>query len=319
MRIFRKDLTGVKYIISLLILTIMYILLVKINPSFGGHFNRGVTLLWPASGLALAILLVFGYRMIPAIFFGAIIASLPLRNELLFVIFAALSNSLEALSIAYFLTKFVKFKNTFEDIKDVLSFVVLSIIGAFIGAIIGTLGNIVAYNTFAAGDVFMSWFLGDLLGILIVAPPLIILTNNRKFFEKKIKTEEVIVFSILLFLMFFAAFLTPGFHVFLHLLAWTFLFPLFTFCLFKFGSKLTFAYILIEYIASLIGITYKLGIFGHFDKDQDYILLAFNLSLVATFFIVNLIYESRRKTLKAIKESEKKYKNLFEETMRKRL
>src|SRR5436190_144341 len=93
----------------------------------GAFMNGDIALVWPPAGIALAAILLFGYRFIPGVAFGAFVFSFMDGKPLgFFTVGTAIGNSVGAMICAYLLQKSVQFRNSFERVRDVASFVVLA-------------------------------------------------------------------------------------------------------------------------------------------------------------------------------------------------
>src|SRR5690349_16431592 len=89
----------------------IYFLAAKLGLSLA-FLNASVSPVWPPTGVAIALVLWFGYRAAPGVFLGALIANYFLTN----VPFAtaagiAIGNGLEALTAVYLLRRLVGSRN----------------------------------------------------------------------------------------------------------------------------------------------------------------------------------------------------------------
>jgi two-component system, NarL family, sensor histidine kinase FusK len=140
--------------------------------------------IWPPTGVALAALLIWGYRMWPAVFAGSFLVnavqfslsyhghSFWLR-EIVDPLLIASGNTCEALLGAYLVDWFANGRRAFEKTDDTLRFAALGGLGAcVVGATVGTaaleIGGFAAEHAF--GGIWTTWWLGDATGALIVAP-----------------------------------------------------------------------------------------------------------------------------------------------------
>lgn len=136
-----------------------------------------VTLVWPPSGIALVAVLAYGYRMSFGIALGALLANSWMGLPVLSAASIAIGNMLEAMVGAFLLMRLLRFRNTLERIQDVFGLIVLAAlfsttISAFIGVSTLVLAGIVSFGAYAS--VWMRWWLGDMMGVLVVAPPLLV-------------------------------------------------------------------------------------------------------------------------------------------------
>lgn len=137
--------------------------------------NTFATLIWAPTGIALAALTLAGYRLWPAVFFGALIANLFVGAPIAVALGIASGNTLEALAGSFLLRKIRSgtLEFSFANLKETLVFIFGSALGATtISASIGVtslvLGNIVPAAELTG--TWITWWIGDVLGALIVAP-----------------------------------------------------------------------------------------------------------------------------------------------------
>src|SRR4030095_10748841 len=100
--------------------------------------HPNVSPVWPPTGVALAAVLLFGYRIWPAIFLGAVLANLLTPVSIATAFGIAVGNTLEALSGALLL-RFLGFHDSLDRAKDVLKFVVAALCCTTVSATIGSL------------------------------------------------------------------------------------------------------------------------------------------------------------------------------------
>ncbi len=134
------------------------------------------TLVWPPSGLALAALLVFGYRLWPGVAIGAFVANVWMGAPPWVALGIAAGNSLEPLLGAYALRKIEGFSNSLDRVRDVLGLIAIAaLVSTTISATVGALsllsGGIVSVPQLA--ETWRAWWVGDMMGVLVVAPVLL--------------------------------------------------------------------------------------------------------------------------------------------------
>lgn len=132
---------------------------------------------WPPSGLALAALLIYGNRLAPAIFVGAFAVNIVAPGTLGTALCIAVGNTLEALLGAWFLNRYARGRDAFHragDIAKALFFVAAcsTPISATLGVTSLSLAGKALWENF--GLIWFTWWLGDLVGIITLAPFLLI-------------------------------------------------------------------------------------------------------------------------------------------------
>lgn len=157
--------------------------------------------LWPPAGLALALILLMGYRTWPAIMISSLIA-----NTLVFLhydyeintstigtpVLMSVGTTIEALVGYYLISKLIKRKNPFLKTNDVFKFLLIGILMSITGALICTVAmmlNALIPSTGFLEGFFANW-INSLVSVLIITPFIIGWTrrfdfefNNKRFFE----------------------------------------------------------------------------------------------------------------------------------------
>ncbi len=135
--------------------------------------NPSATPIWPATGFAVAVILVWGYRLIPAIFAGAFAANALTAGSLATSAAIAAGNSLEALIIVWMVNRWSHGRDTFARPMGVALFASIALTpGTMVSATIGvgalSIAGFAPWDNFAA--IWMTWWLGDVTGALLFAP-----------------------------------------------------------------------------------------------------------------------------------------------------
>jgi PAS domain S-box-containing protein len=139
--------------------------------------HPSATAVWPPTGIAIAAVLLLGWRAWPGIFLGAFVVNLTTAGSAASSLGIALGNTLEALIAAYLANRFANGPRAFERPQHVFKFVLAALVGTAVSATIGvlslTLSGYAAWSGFA--PIWVTWWLGDAAGALTVAPLVILL------------------------------------------------------------------------------------------------------------------------------------------------
>jgi PAS domain S-box-containing protein len=133
---------------------------------------------WPPSGLALWAVLVLRRRAWPALWVGALIANLTNDAPFLVAVGIAIGSTLEAIVGAWLLREFAEVDRTLDRLRQVTALVALGAVASTtVGATIGTVSLCAAglqnWGTF--GMIWRTWWLGDAMGDVLLAPLLLTL------------------------------------------------------------------------------------------------------------------------------------------------
>jgi signal transduction histidine kinase len=143
--------------------------------------HPSATAVWPPTGLTLAALLLLGYRVWPGIFLGAYLVNISTAGSIATSLGLAVGNTLEGLVGAYLVNRFANGRNAFDRPQDVFMFALLAGLGStMVSATIGvtslSLGGYADWANY--GAIWLTWWLGDAAGDLIVAPLLVLWGNH---------------------------------------------------------------------------------------------------------------------------------------------
>ncbi len=156
--------------------------------------GNAVSLVWAPSGIALAALLVFGYRMVFAVALGAFLANVWAGTPFLVAAAIATGNASEAFVGAFLLMRLAHFRSALDRRRDVLALVILAaIFSTMVSASLGVgalvLGGIVSLNEYATA--WTKWWLGDMMGVLVVTPALLVWLSPTQTALSRLKVVEV--------------------------------------------------------------------------------------------------------------------------------
>ena len=162
--------------------------------------HKNVTPVWPPTGIAIAALLIFGRRVWPGVLLGALAANLPTSISVASALGIATGNTLEALVAWYLLQRSKRWQRSFESVGDVMAFVVYAaVLAPMVSATIGSLslcfGDPGQWRTF--WWLWLTWWMGDGFGALIVSPLLLSWSSSRAIDRRDIP-ELVSLFVTLL-------------------------------------------------------------------------------------------------------------------------
>ena len=173
---FGQGLTPVQVWVLLCCLATAYILAGKLGLQLA-IFHPSATPVWPPTGISLAAFLLLGYWVWPAIFLGALVVNVTTVGSIASSLGIATGNTLEGIVGAFLVNHFANGRKFFGQQGDTLMFVLLAALlsttmSATFGVTSLSLGGYADWEKYSA--IWMTWWLGDAVGALIVTPAIIL-------------------------------------------------------------------------------------------------------------------------------------------------
>ncbi len=156
-------------LLKLLGLAALYVLLAQgVVLIFGG--NNVVGFLWPAAGVGLAVVLLGGYKYLPAAFLGALLGYLLLGSTFTFSLIAALRHALTLALGVWLLRREGGFDPDLRKLGDYLRIVILGFGFSLLTALV--MQALAALDVQALGGfhTFKQRLAGNAMGVIIVMP-----------------------------------------------------------------------------------------------------------------------------------------------------
>lgn len=190
-------------------------LLIVAPPAFLGT-------IWPPAGIALAALLLGGRRLWPGVWLGSVATALlnapaeysEARSLLLFALVAmglGAGASLQAILAAALVRRFTRGRNPLDRQRDVLSLLFWGgFAGCWVSATCGVTALYLVGSVKGSGALFSwaTWWVGDTIGTLIVAPLVLLWAENRPAWLRRrlsVTVPLVATFAIAILLFLFAS------------------------------------------------------------------------------------------------------------------
>ncbi|WP_275195650.1 MASE1 domain-containing protein [Bradyrhizobium sp. CSA207] len=166
---------------GLVAIGVIYFALAKGGLSLAS-IHPSATPIWPPTGVALAAVLLWGYRTWPAIFTAAVIANATTAGSVATAIAIATGNSLEAVVGAYLIKRWSSGCNTFSTPNSVakfalICFVIATPISASIGLTSLAIAGYIEPTNFA--NAWVTWWLGDVTGALVIVPVIVLWASSH--------------------------------------------------------------------------------------------------------------------------------------------
>jgi PAS domain S-box-containing protein len=301
--------TLVRYSMQVLVLAVVYLSAAKLGLAVPvAHGNA--TPIWAPTGISLAALLLYGYRLWPGVALGALVANATTDISLAAAAGIGTGNTLEALAGAYVLHR-VAFRYSLDRVRDVLALTVLAaLFSTAISATVGVTSLRVAGEIASAAypSSWAIWWFGDAMGNLLVAPLLLVWIGHP---PTRIDLRRILEGSILLILL-----VTVSFVVFFWTrwsFAYAILFPLLIWGALRFRQRgVTTGTLVVATIAVWATLTGSVP-FAEANLTQNVAILQAQISVIAVaLLIVAATMSERERAENALRDSEERFRRVFE-------
>lgn len=302
------------YAFRLFLLTTAYFAAAKLALLAGtgaGH----ATAVWPASGIALASVLLLGYRVWPGIWLGAALAGITAQASPIDAALTGAGSTLEALVAAILVRRCVGLPRSFERGEDVVEFVAIAALSSAIAATAAA--ALAAWpHSPAPQEIAWTWWTrwqADAMGIVIVTP-LILNWSARGADGSRRKTLEMLCLAVPTVAATQAIF-SNGLPAYLPSLPLTFvILPFVIWAALRFAQREVAT---LNALICAIAVWHTLEGRGPFASvlpgTMPLLLLAFTSTVVITGLVLNAVVGERSRAIEALAQA---LKTLREEAIR---
>ncbi len=161
---------------EIILAALVYFALARASLHFAS-LNASATPIWPPTGLAIALLLLRGNALVPAIIAGAFAANFLVTPSVPTAAIIALGNCAEAFVATLLLQSWAKGEHVFQSPVGVGKFaVIVTAVAAPLSATIGVAALCVTgFAQWAdAIPIWVTWWLGNLAGAILATPALVL-------------------------------------------------------------------------------------------------------------------------------------------------
>lgn len=156
---------------------------------------------WFPAGIALASLMIFGPRIVPALFAGSLLVTIMAGMPAWISIVTAVSVVIEGSAAVYLLRNASDLRPGLRRVNDILAFLLFAVgIAPMVGATLGTLSlcasGVVMWRD--AGHLWRFWWLGDAMGTLVIGSLALAWSHREEHWLSSARMgEAVIMFAFL--------------------------------------------------------------------------------------------------------------------------
>ena len=203
MFVFRSGSSAAIYILELSIIAASYIGL-GVSALWLPAINPAATPLWPPTGFALALVLLGGYRIWPAILVGSVSPYLMAGRSLLELGSVGIGTLLAAFAGTWLINRWSNGHRTFGTPSGVAKFAVITFVPTTMISSSMVLAGLILADRISVSDsvvTWLSWWLADAAGTLLIAPVVVLwamlpLRNSSKWILLETMAVSILVGAI---------------------------------------------------------------------------------------------------------------------------
>lgn len=279
------------YLTVVLAVAAVYMLLAKLGLELA-LTTKQISAVWPASGMVVALFLLKGYRYAPGVLLGALGINLLAQEPFLVASGIAAGNTMEGMAAAYLLRYFFPDGEVFGRMTNMLGFVILAallspVLAATIGVASLSLGGLINGSVQSA---WLTWWIGDVVGILIVTPLVICWLNPAYRRAILYRPYESVLLCLTVLAVTLGVFsYAPNPHTNIALPPYL-IFPLITWAAVRFRQIGVVTTALIVSVAATIATIRELGPFSFYDTPERSLIFlqVFMMVLVVTALVLSV-------------------------------
>ncbi|MFF9324781.1 MASE1 domain-containing protein [Streptomyces sp. NPDC014776] len=257
-----------------------------------------VTPIWPASGVAVAALLILGLRVWPGIALGTLLIIESIAPVHIDVLGTVVGNTLAPVCACLLLRR-AGFRLSLSRLRDGLALVFLGALTAMLISSFAGAGLLVCTDKLSASDfwpVWLAWWVGDAMGVLIVTPLLLMLYTLRRL-PAPTRWKEALLLAVI------AAVVIPlASHSTLSVLF--LVYPLLIWAALRFRLAGSMLCALLTSVLATIAATDRVGPFERLSRIEVMIKLqAFNGSMALTALLLSALITEQLNTRRSVEKA----------------
>ncbi|WP_181139959.1 MASE1 domain-containing protein [Streptomyces sp. Ru71] len=257
-----------------------------------------VTPIWPASGVAVAALLILGLAVWPGIALGTLLVIESIASVQLDVLGTILGNTLAPVCACLMLRR-AGFRLSLSRLRDGLLLVFLGALTAMLISSFAGVGLLVATGKLPTDDfwpVWLAWWVGDAMGVLIVTPLLLMLYTLRRPLPLT-RWKEAVVLALIT-----CALVPLSTHSTLSVLF--LVYPLLIWAALRFRLAGSMLCALLTSVLATVAATDRVGPFADLTRIEVMIKLqAFNGSMALTALLLSAVITEQLNTRRSVERA----------------
>ena len=301
-------------VLEVVVLTVVYFAAGKLGLSLA-VVNDSTSAVWPPAGLAMGAMLILGPRVWLAVAVGAFLVNVTTSQLVGASLLIAVGNTCEALAGWWLVTRVAAGTAAFERPYRTLRFALFG--GALSPLIAATVGTIALWWSGQAvtadlDAVWLTWWLGDAVGILLVTPILVMWASPPKKRWSTPRTVEVLCVALTVAVTSWIVFGDTAFGRSSYPLPFLTV-PVLMWPAFRLGSRET---ALATALMSVVAIVGTINDFGPFARSSPNESLLFLQAFVGVWMVVMLAVAAEVETRQDVEGAMRLLNDQLEERVR---
>jgi diguanylate cyclase (GGDEF)-like protein/PAS domain S-box-containing protein len=277
------------------------------------YINTSASAVWAPTGIALAAMLVFGRRFWPSILLGAFLVNITTAGSLPASLLIAVGNTLEGMTGAWLVECYAGGRQTFDTVRNIVKFVLLGALAAsMVSATVGVTALMLTglANWAQYGPIWLTWWLGDASGAIIVTPALVQWAAHPAVNWSRSRLAEA---AALLLALLLACTLIFSSYTSLNTPLAFLLLPLPVWAALRFGQREVALLCLLISGLAVAGTLHGHGPFARSAPNESLMLLqGFTAIITVTALILAAVESERKRMIDSLSISEERYRIVAE-------
>jgi PAS domain S-box-containing protein len=308
------------------ITAILYFLIAKLSLFI---FVTEINILpfFPAMGFAIAAIILFGRKVIFGVAIGCLLFSISLyKNEfqnattfeelikpIALCVVRPIIASLNAFLVSHLIQLWCKKKHPLESKKNVISFILATLLGTFLSVSIGFI-TLAMTSYIPLDNCILTWsnmLRGNIMGVIIFTPFVLSWLSDTKEFSELSVAKKAEVFFLIITTLSLSLFVfetrANNESILFFLLIWA---------ASRYGMKIITLVVIIITIIAIYCTGHNMGGFVFSGWNMDFFMLQLFLfvNMVSVLFLKAILHEKEREEYK-LKLSEEKFRSIYENSL----
>jgi integral membrane sensor domain MASE1 len=292
------------FLIALVVLPVIHIALAHLSTSIA--LEEGMVAVWPSIAIYIAVVIVFGYRLLPILWLGELIVNFTLwsstysQHSVTVLLIFLLPNTIDAVITPFLYKRWIPEGNLFARVRNIFKYALLilpsPLINTTLGVFLTCWGGAAPWSAY--WSFWPQWYLTVITTPFTLTPILLAWAPNAKnqiaFNKQKLPELGIIIFILVVICQINFTTKAPLEYLLLVPLLWSAL---------RLGERIATALLLMVEIVVLAAAKFHMGSFADKSVFAAMLLLQSFMAVAAliTFATLAIVNENKRAELRLLK------------------